>query len=228
MEIKKTLPINAQNTERKKQEQTPLKRDFHEVMASRQLPKQVQRKQSVFDMASKKEKQNGSSLQKKEVDHASQHGEVQGLLTPLVTGETLSVSSVLDLSPEMTLLVEKMANFILVESQNGVTTTTVIVEMEGSVLDGAQIVLDHYDTAPHSFNLQLSGNPEGLNLFTANLAALQASLQNHQALQGFQIHILPPTLSEKSDLHLRGKEKKGRVDGKEKGARVTTKKKISF
>lgn len=228
MEIKKTPPINTQNSERKKQERTPPKRSFHEAMASRPLPRQVQRRQSVFDMASKKEKQGGASQRKKEVDHAPHHGETQGLLSPLVAGDTLSVSSASDLSPEMVLLMEKMANFIQVESQNGITTTTVMVEMEGSVLDGSQIMINHYDTAPHSFNLKLSGSPEGVDLFAANLASLQASLQTHQALQGFQVHILPPTLTEKSDLHIRGREKKERVNGMEKGARVVPKKKISF
>ncbi|QVL58041.1 MAG: hypothetical protein KFB93_02880 [Simkaniaceae bacterium] len=228
MEIKKTPHINTQNAERKKQEKTPPKRSFHEVMVSRDLPRQVQRRQSVFDMASKKEKQGRPSQRKKEVDHAPQHGIAQGLLTSSVSGETLSVGSASELSAEMSLLVEKMANFIQVESQNGITTTTVMVEMEGSILDGSQIVINHYDTAPHSFNLQLSGSPEGIDLFAANLASLQTSLQTHQALQGLQVHILPPTLSEKSDLYLRGKERKGRANGMEKGARVAPKKKISF
>lgn len=228
MEIKKSHFINTQNTERKKEERTPPKRSFHEAMVSRKLPRQDQRRPSVFDMASKKEKKESSSQRKKEVDPAPQHGEVQGTLTTIVTGETLTTTSISELTPEMAHLMEKMANFIHVESQNGVTTTSVIVVMEGSVLNGAQIILDHYDTAPHSFNLQLSGSPEGIDLFAANLATLQSSLQTHQALQGFQIQILPPILNEKSDLHLRAKEKKERVEGKEKGTRVASKKKISF
>ncbi|MEM8727685.1 MAG: hypothetical protein AAGE99_03135 [Chlamydiota bacterium] len=123
---------------------------------------------------------------------------------------------------------EKMANFIVAESRNGITTTTVILEAKGSILNGTQIIMDHYDTAPHSFNLQLTGNPESIDLFTAHLAALQSSLETHRALQGFHIHILPPMLNGKSDLHLRGKEKKERIEGKEKGTRVASKKKISF
>lgn len=222
MEIKKSHFINTQSTERKKEERTPPKRSFHEAMVSRRLPKQDQRKPSVFDMASKKEKKEKkevSSQRKQETDHAPQHGEVQGTLTTIVTGEALSTTPISELTPEMTDLMEKMANFILVESQNGITTTTVFVEMKGSVLDGAQIIMNHYDTAPHSFNLQLSGSPESLELFTAHLASLQSSLETHQALQGFHVHILPPTLTEKSDLHMRGKTKKERVEGKEKRTR---------
>ena len=97
-----------------------------------------------------------------------------------------------------------------------------------SVLDGSQIVIDHYDTAPQSFNLQLSGSPEAADLLSTNLASLQASLQTHQTLQGFQVHILPPALSEKSDLYSRGRERKGKLGSKDKPSLVEGKKKISF
>ncbi|MDN3508561.1 MAG: hypothetical protein P0S93_00770 [Candidatus Neptunochlamydia sp.] len=231
MEIKKSHFINTQSTDRKKEERTPPKRSFHEAMISRKIPRQDQKKPSLFDVTSKKEKEEKkevSSQRKEEANHVPQHGEVQEILTTIVAGETLSTTSISELTPEMTDLMEKMKDFILVESQNGKTTTTVVIEMKGSVLDGAQIIMDHYDTAPHSFNLQLSGSPESLDLFTAHLATLQSSLETHQALQGFHVHILPPTLNEKSDLHIRGKEKKGRVKGKEKATRVAYKKKISF
>lgn len=218
MEINKSQFANTQNTERKKEECIPPKRNFHEAMVSRKLPRQNQKKPSVFDMASKKEKKEAPSQRKKEAGHTPQHGEAQEILSTTVTAATLSKASISELTPEVANLMEKMANFILVESQNGITTTTVIVEMEGSVLDGAQIIMDHYDTAPHSFNLQLSGSPEGIDLFTAHLTTLQSSLETHQALQGFHVHILPPTLNEKSDLYLRGKEKKERIERKEKRA----------
>ena len=74
----------------------------------------------------KDKQKSGSPLKKKEADHAPYHVEgVQEGMAPLEVGESLSVSSITELSPEMAILVEKMANFIQVESQNGISTTTV-------------------------------------------------------------------------------------------------------
>jgi len=103
-----------------------------------------------------------------------------------------------------------------------------MVEMEGSALHGSEIVIDHYDTAPHSFNLQLSGTPEATDLFATNLASLQFSLQAHPVLQGFQVNVLPPTLGEKSELYARGREKIGKLGSKDKQSSVQRKKKTSF
>ncbi len=229
MEIKKTPPINKQNAERKNEEKIPPRRNFHEVMGARKVPRQPEKRRSVFDLASKKDENPEGSKKKNKVDHPIQHGEgVQEGIAPLEVGESLSVNSVHELSPEMATLVEKMANYIMVECQNGVSTTTVIVEMEGSALDGSEIVIDHYDTAPHSFNLQLSGSPEATDLFTTNLAFLQLSLQSHQVLQGFQVNVLPPILGEKSELYTRGREKTVKFGSKDKRSFVQAKKKISF
>lgn len=195
-----------------KERKTTSGKNFHELMAAQKLPHRVQRKQSVFDMAGKREEK--SSRSKKEIKEGGHHGAIQKELSSDGVIEARSTVEVVDLSPEMHELMEKMALLIKVESQNGVSTTTVFVEMEGSLFNGSQIVIDHYDTAPQSFNLQLGGSSEAVDLFTANLAALRTSLQAHESLRGFQIQLFPPILSEKSDLHLRGKGKEKKIHKK--------------
>ncbi|MDJ0651634.1 MAG: hypothetical protein QNJ27_01285 [Simkaniaceae bacterium] len=225
MEIEKPQSINTQNTEKKKEEQTASKRRFHEAMVSHKFLKQDQRKLSVFDIASKKEKKEkkeDSSQRKQELSHVAQHGKIQEISTTIATEETLSTTLTSALTPEMTDLLEKMANFILVESQNGITTTTVFIQMKGSAFDGAQIIVDHYDTAPHSFNLQLLGSSECLNLFTTHLATLQNSLKTHQALQGFQVHILPPRLNENRTCTQEEKDKKTRSQPQKSSKEIMT------
>lgn len=208
MKINKSHPLNQQKTE-SKDKKAPSGNSFHQLMATRELPKRIQRKQSIFDMAGKKEEKAGK--QKKEVRDSTQHGAIQNSFSSEGVIESHGVGEVSELSSEMVDLMEKMAHFVKVESANGVSTTTVFVEIEGSVFDGSQIIIDHYDTAPQSFNLELTGSPEAADLFAANLAALRTSLHSHEALKGFQIQLLPPSLTEKSDLHLRGKGKEKKI-----------------
>ena len=225
MKIKKAPLVNAQNADEKKEKPIPPKQSFHDLKVSKKPQKKIEKKDSFFEVVSKEEKQNTSFDRKKETSGAPQCVEVQVPFAPIISGETPISASRLELTPEMTQFMEKVANFILVESQNGVTRTTVLVELEGSVLDGSQITLDHYDTAPHSFNVQLSGSPESIELFTTHLSALQNSIETHQTLQGFQIHILPPTLNENPDLYLREKKKKS--ERKKESKIVATKKSLS-
>ncbi len=230
MEIKKDPPVvNNQTSARKKEERVPPKRNFHELMATRKRRREPEKRRTIFDVASKDKEKSGPPLRKKREDHTPHYGEgIQEGMASLEVGESFSVSSMTKLSPEMAVLVEKMANFILIASQNGVSTTTVMVEMDGSVLDGSQVVIDRYDTAPPSFNLQLSGSPEAADLLSANLASLQDSLQTNPILQNFQVHVLPPVLSEKSDLFSQGRERKRKLGNKDKSSLDEGEKKISF
>lgn len=207
MKVNKSDFLTQQKSE-SKERKVPTGKSFHEFMTTRQLPKRIQRKSPIFEMAEKNQgKANRSKSENKE---SIQHGAILSALTPDEVVESHGVAGISELIPEMTELVETMTHFIKIESENGVSTTTVFVEIEGSVFDGSQIIINHYDTAPHSFNLELSGTPEAIELYTANLAALRHSLHSHESLKSFQIELLHPTLSEKSDLHLRskGKEKK--------------------
>lgn len=208
MKVNKSDSIKHEKSE-SKERRAPTGKSFHELMATRKPSQRVQRKRSIFEMAGKKEEK--ASRQKKEVKDSTQHGAIQNQIYSEGVVESHGVMEVSELTPEMHELMEKMTHFVKVESQNGVATTIVFVEMEGSVFDGSQIVIDHYDTAPQSFNLQLSGSPEAADLFVTNLAALRTSLQTHQVLKGFQVQLFPPVLTEKSDLHLRGKGKEKKI-----------------
>ncbi|MCB1109395.1 MAG: hypothetical protein KDK64_00285, partial [Chlamydiia bacterium] len=69
--------------------------------------------------------------------------------------------------------------------------------------------------------------PEALELFLNHLGTLQLSLNTHEALKGFQIHLMTPILkSERSELYARGKtreERKKDANIKGVGAKVSKK-----
>lgn len=121
------------------------------------------------------------------------------------TGSLASVKSVM--SPQMSELFDKLMSQIQIEKNNGISTTTVKIQSEisGSIFDNCEFTLDHYDTAPNSFNLQLLGNQNAVTEFNLNLANLQANLQN--ALPTVSIQVLSPILQKTSRASFKDKEK---------------------
>ncbi len=215
MDVKGNPQVAARSaTEAKKQEKTPPRRSFKDFLLRRERPRPVEQRRSVFDLASKNEKKKRSN--------DSAQGQPTEAKLEGVAESPIQVAEVSELSEEMSMLIDKMANFVQLESKKGISTTTVSIGMEGSVFDGSEIVIDHYDTHPHSFNLQLVGNPEAMEVFAANLASLQASLASHQPLQGFQVFVLPPVIGEKTKLYARGRSK----EEKKKAAKMGSPKKI--
>jgi hypothetical protein len=99
-----------------------------------------------------------------------------------------------------------MVGLLTMEQHNGVTTTTVTINMKDSVFDGAQIVLDHYSTAPNSFNLTIAGSPKAQELLNANIDNLAASFQASKL--SFDVNIRKPVLLEEYQAFKR-KEKVG-------------------
>ncbi|QVL58042.1 MAG: hypothetical protein KFB93_02885 [Simkaniaceae bacterium] len=97
------------------------------------------------------------------------------------------------LSPEVHELFEKMGGVMTIQQDKGITTTTMNINMPGSVFDGTQVILNQYSTAPNSFNIQLVGNPESVKVFNQNLDALKASFT--QANFNFETNILNPILT---------------------------------
>lgn len=206
MDIKTHTQVSTRvAAESKKEERKLPTRSFKEVMSQKEPPRFPQRSKTIFDLAAKEKKK--PEEKKSSPNESSQHGERAQELAPQMSGEGMEVSEITELSLEMTSLVEEMADYIKIESENGVSKTTVKVGMPGTALEGSTIELDHYDTAPHSFNLQLSGTPEAQELFQAHIGTLQISLNAHEALKGFQIHVLQPVLNEKSELFTRGRTK---------------------
>ncbi|NGX51557.1 MAG: hypothetical protein K1060chlam2_01427 [Chlamydiae bacterium] len=194
----KTSPATdgAPKSEAQRDEKRP-NRSFSDVMAARELPSMPTRRSTVFDLASKDSKRaKPEKKQKKREAESAPIVVVQerAVATPLKTEMLSPLEGVKGLPLEMQVLVDKMADFVQIESHNGISTTTVSLGMEGgsSLFKGSEIQIDHYDSAPHSFNIQLSGTPEAVDLFTQHLASLQAALQ--ERLENYQILLLTPIL----------------------------------
>lgn len=111
------------------------------------------------------------------------------------------------LSPQVRELFDKMVGMITVQSQTGVTTTTVSINLPGSPLQGVQVILQQFDTARHSFNIQLEGTPEQLNLLNANVNDLAAAFAGGK--YAFSVNILTPQLLTKSPHLIHRKESAG-------------------
>ncbi|MCB1085309.1 MAG: hypothetical protein KDK60_04330, partial [Chlamydiia bacterium] len=120
-------------------------------------------------------------------------------LPPVTPAEAAPAYS--KLSPEVYELFEKMAGVMIIQQDKGETTTTININMPESVFNGAQVVLEQYSTAPHSYNLQLVGSPAAVKVFTENLKSLENSFK--QANFNFETNILNPIISqEKKAPHL--------------------------
>jgi len=119
------------------------------------------------------------------------------------------------LSPEAYELFAKMAGTILIQQYSGITTTTITLNMEDpeSIFNGAQVIFDHYSTAPNSYNLQLVGSAQAVNAFNANMADLVAAFK--QSKNAFEVNILSPSLTGKKPL-IRRKKGAGGGGGKSK------------
>ncbi|MBP9842109.1 MAG: hypothetical protein KBC64_06775 [Simkaniaceae bacterium] len=118
------------------------------------------------------------------------------------------------LSPQIRELFDKMVGMITIQCQTGVTTTTVTVNLPNSPLQGVQIVLQQFDTARHSFNIQLEGTPEQLNLLNANVNDLAAAFAGGK--YAFSANILTPQLITKSPHLIHRKESGGEKGEKQK------------
>jgi len=135
--------------------------------------------------------------------------------TPIApVAETQATPSYTRLTPEVHELFEKMGGVMVVQLDKGVTTTTMNINMPNSVFNGAQIILDQYSSAPHSYNLQLIGSPEAVKLFTSNMTQLENSFK--QANFNFEVNILNPSITQtKKPPHLirRGSSAGGKGSG---------------
>lgn len=107
-------------------------------------------------------------------------------------------------------LFEKMVGVMTIEQTKGVSKTTITLNMPGSVFHGSEIHLDHYDTAPHAYNVQLLGSPQAVAYFNANINDLVAAFQ--QSRLPFEMNIQRPLLLSDSK-HLI--KRKGKGDGKD-------------
>ncbi|MCF7851936.1 MAG: hypothetical protein K9M07_01700 [Simkaniaceae bacterium] len=113
-------------------------------------------------------------------------------ISPTTTPMPIEAPAYSHLNPQVFDLFERMVGVLTIEMGKGVSTTTVTLNMPNSVFNGAKIVIDHYDIAPHSFNLLLQGSEQAVNMFNANLSDLAAAFQGSKL--AFEVNIRRPEL----------------------------------
>ncbi|HLB52613.1 MAG TPA: hypothetical protein VJK48_02750, partial [Chlamydiales bacterium] len=152
-----------------------------------------------------KEKEKEEEAEEVFVPPDTTHAIVEG--PPLLQTDTPSYAH---LNPEVFELFERMIGYMVIEETKGIAITTVKLSMPGSVFNDCEIKLEHYDTAPSSFNIQLSGNPEAVDLFNASFSDLAAAFA--QSNYAFDVHLRRPILSTE---HRHLIQRKDRVVGDE-------------
>ncbi len=111
------------------------------------------------------------------------------------------------LSPEIFEIFEKMVGIMTIEQYKGISTTTINLNIPNSPFDKCQIVIEHYSTAPHEFNLQLKGDIQAIERMNANISSLVAAFQG--ASLSFKVNIKTPILSDEPRHLIKRKEKSG-------------------
>lgn len=132
--------------------------------------------------------------------------------------ETIASPTYAMLPKQVFELFERMVGYLMIEQTKGVSSTTVKLSMPGSVFHGCEVVIDHYDTAPHSYNIQFLGTPSAVTLFSTHMQDLAAAFQHSRF--AFTVHLQTPVLLEESRPVLKRKGKSGDKDsgsGSKKG-----------
>jgi hypothetical protein len=114
-----------------------------------------------------------------------------GIEGPVATQAT-TAAPFSQLSHETYALFNKMVGLITIQSTKEVSTTTVTINMPGSVFDKAEIVLQQFPTAKNSFTVNIKVAPEALGLLNKEYDSLVSSLQS--AKLGSTIDLQRPTL----------------------------------
>lgn len=78
-------------------------------------------------------------------------------------------------------LLEKLSTALILEKTKGISTTTIVIDNPDSAINGTEIEIKHYDTAPHSFHLNITTTPELHHDISSNILFLNQRL----------LHILP-------------------------------------
>lgn len=155
-----------------------------------------QRKEKTKKQVKEKPKEQASSPYVYEQENQTVYEQGNPTIEMRSTCPEAEVSYTVELSPAMHDLVNQMDNYITLESNNGISTIELQVETADphSLFQGTTVRIDHYDTHPHSFNIQLSSAiAPAVEELTAHLPSLLKALQSK--LENFQIHLLPPAYS---------------------------------
>lgn len=169
------------------------------------LTKKVRSSEVAFE---RDHSQKDDNKKEKEESFLQTSSSAPPLTTPIPQHEALPTYAHFD--PQVFELFERMVGLITVEQLKGVSTTTVKISLPGTVFHGSEIKLEHYDTAPHSFNIKLIGSPEAVKSFTANFEALSAAFRGGK--YAFEVNLLRPELASKERHLIQRKSKPGKND----------------
>jgi|GEM_PF-3377710 len=182
-EVTKALPSTKPSEEKKSSVEKTVS---HEKLDSKTEKNPIESTDSKHDS------------QKDSDSHSSNKDE--SIITPIsVPTMTLPSIPASEMSPFSSLpkdvfdLFEKMAGMLTIQKDSGKTVTTITLNMPKSVFNKAELVLEQYDTAPHSFNVQFFGSPEAIARFAKNMQGLNATIKESKL--NFSINLLPPKLS---------------------------------
>ena len=129
--------------------------------------------------------------------------------------QDIQLSSFANMPSDVFQLFQKMVGIMTIEQNNGKNTTAITLSMPNSIFDKCELVLDHYDTAPHAYNVQLLGNPEAIAKFSKNMKNLNNAIAEKKLT--FSINVLPPKLSKGYVDKIERKENPQEEDSEENG-----------
>ncbi len=197
-------PLKTQTTKTTSQEKTKLS----ESEKAAQTKNPLLHKTAESHDASKDHEHDKKDKERKaeELAEPAQAAPIDGVQAPQAPTETPVHSKI---HPQVYDLLEKMVGVMTIEQHKGVTTTTITVNMKGSVFDGSEIVLEHYSTAPNAFNVQLAGSQDAQALFNANIDELAAAFASGK--YAFDVNIRKPILLKEHQAFTR-KEKTSREE----------------
>ena len=200
---------SSQNKVQHPIEKTPLSETPHETKKLH-APKEHE-KTSASDAAAEKASMGGKSLdlesgfshdhQGKEDDSDDKIIDPSGAITPEPSQFQPDISKMPEtpaythLNPNVFELFERMVGTMMIQIHDkGHTQTTVTINMKGSIFDGSKIILDHYSSAPNSFNVEIATTAKGRELLMDNLNLLTKSFEQSDA--NFNVNRLRPVLLE--------------------------------
>ncbi len=185
-------------------------------------PLKTEEKVKIAPPSSKKIEEETPKIEKEKIEQAPPLDEISVPLTEKDTGKKITeaeeagievpivetpplgmapleppaeISPFVNLPPEVFEIFERMVGVMVVEKGRDLTKTTVTVNLKDSIFNGCEIVVDHYASAPNSFNIQLKGSPEAIALFNANSDDLFAAFK--QSKLSFDVNLQRPTLQRK-------------------------------
>jgi hypothetical protein len=101
------------------------------------------------------------------------------------------IKEVSTVSAQVSDLITNLSDVIMIEQNNGISRCE--IELTGlrqdSLFKGAALTFDHYDTAPHSFNIYMDVvGQEAATLFNAHVAPITAHLEELFPSFKFNLH----------------------------------------